>query len=66
MSKRHACALVGLPNLVSLRPEVVDEIKALVDRPLYLTIELALRQYAEQLRARPTGPVQMIKAPDLG
>jgi hypothetical protein len=34
MSKRHACALVGLPNLVSLRPEVVDEIKALVDGPL--------------------------------
>jgi hypothetical protein len=55
-----------VPSLVRLRPEVVEEIKSLVDGPLYLTIELALRQYAEQLRARPTGPVQMIKASDLG
>lgn len=53
-------------TLVRLRPDVVEEIKSLVDGPLYLTIELALRHYAEHLRAQPPGHVEMIKASDLG
>lgn len=53
-------------TLVRLRPEVVKEIKSLVDGPLYLTIELALRHYAKDLRARNPGSVEMIKASDLG
>jgi len=53
-------------TLVRLRPEVVKEIKCLVDGPLYLTIELALRHYAKDLRARSPGSVEMIKAADLG
>ena len=53
-------------HLVRLRPEIVKEIKCLVDGPLYLTIELALRHYAKDLRARPEGSVEMIKASDLG
>ena len=53
-------------NLVRLRPDVVSEIKSLVDGPLYLTIELALRHYARDLRARPTGDVEMVQASDLG
>jgi hypothetical protein len=53
-------------TLVRLRPEVVKEIKSLVDAPLYLTIELALRHYAKDLRTRPPGSVEMIKASDLG
>ena len=52
-------------TLVRLRPEVVKEIKCLVDGPLYLTIELALRHYAKDLRARAPGSVEMIKAADL-
>jgi len=54
-----------VPNLVRLRPDVVEEIKSLVDGPLYLTIELALRHYAEHLRAKPAGTVEMVKASDL-
>ena len=54
------------PNLLRLRPEVVQEIKTLVDGPLYLTVELALRHYAEYLRSRPAEPVEMVKASDLG
>jgi len=54
-----------VPNLVRLRPDVVEEIKSLVDGPLYLTIELALRHYAEHLRAKPAGTVVMVKASDL-
>jgi hypothetical protein len=53
-------------TLVRLRPEVVKEIKSLVDGPLYLTIELALRHYARDLRTRKLGSVEMIKASDLG
>ena len=55
-----------VPNLVRLRPAVVEEIKSLVDGPLYLTIELALKHYAEHIRSRANGTVQMIKASDLG
>ena len=55
-----------VPNLVRLRPEVVEDIKSLVDGPLYLTIELALRHYASHLRSRPAEPVEMIRASDLG
>lgn len=54
-----------IPNLVRLRPEVVEDIKSLVDGPLYLTIELALRHYADYLRSRSSEPVLMIKASDL-
>ena len=54
-----------IPNLVRLRPEVVEDIKSLVDGPLYLTIELALRHYADYLRSRSAEPVLMIKASDL-
>ena len=54
-----------VPTLVRLRPEVVKEIKSLVDGPLYLTIELALRHYAKDLRIRKPGSVEMIKAADL-
>ena len=53
-------------NLVRLRPAVVEEIKGLVDGPLYLTIELALHHYAEHIRSRANGTVEMIKASDLG
>lgn len=53
-------------TLVRLRPEVVNEIKSLVDGPLYLTIELALRHYAQDLRKRAPGSVEMIPAADLG
>lgn len=53
-------------TLVRLRPQVVQEIKSLVDGPLYLTIELALRHYAKDLRTRALGSVEMIKASDLG
>jgi hypothetical protein len=53
------------PNLVRLRPQVVEDIKSLVDGPLYLTIELALRHYADYLRSKPPGQVEMIKASDL-
>lgn len=52
-------------TLVRLRPKVVQEIKSLVDAPLYLTIELALLHYAKDLRARVPGTVEMIKASDL-
>ena len=52
-------------TLVRLRPEVVEEIKSLVDAPLYLTIELALLHYARDLRTREPGSVEMIKAADL-
>lgn len=52
-------------TLIRLRPDVVEEIKSLVDGPLYLTIELALRHYAEHLRAKPAGSVEMVKASDL-
>lgn len=55
-----------VPTLVRLQPEVVKEIKCLVDGPLYLTIELALRHYAKDLRTRKVGSVEMIKAADLG
>ncbi|MBV5347670.1 hypothetical protein JZU46_05595 [bacterium] len=55
-----------VPTLVRLQPEVVKEIKCLVDGPLYLTIELALRHYAKDLRTRKAGSVEMIKAADLG
>ena len=55
-----------VPTLVRLRPDVVKEIKSLVDGPLYLTIELALRHYASELRTRKAGSVDMIKAADLG
>ena len=54
-----------IPNLVRLRPEVVEDTKSLVDGPLYLTIELALRHYADYLRSRSSEPVLMIKASDL-
>lgn len=53
-------------HLIRLRPEIVKEIKCLVDGPLYLTIELALRHYAKELRTRQVGSVEMIKAADLG
>lgn len=53
-------------NLLRLRPEVVRDIKSLVDGPLYLTVELALRHYADYLRSRPAEPVEMINASDLG
>jgi len=52
-------------TLVRLRPEVVKEIKSLVDGPIYLIIELALRHYAQALRVREPGSVEMIKASDL-
>jgi hypothetical protein len=55
-----------VPNLCRLRPDVVEEIKSLVDGPIYLIIELALRHYAQHLRAKPPGPVEMVKASDLG
>jgi len=54
------------PTLLRLRPEVVAQIKELVDGPLYLTVELALRHYAKMLKERPAGEVEMIKAADLG
>ena len=55
-------------NLVRLRPDVVADVKSLVDGPLYLTIELALRHYSNYIRARAMGDgaVEMIKASDLG
>ena len=55
-----------VPTLVRLRPDVVNEIKSLVDGPLYLTIELALRHYASELMKRKVGSAEMIKAADLG
>lgn len=53
-------------KLMRLRPDVVSEIKALVDGPLYLTIELALRFYAKHLSdlSPDVKPIQ-IKAADL-
>lgn len=53
-------------TLVRLRPEIVKDIKSLVDAPLYLTVELALLHYAKDLHARTPGSVEMIKASDLG
>jgi|GEM_PF-4457787 len=53
-------------TLVRLRPDVVNEIKACVDAPLYLIVEIAQRRYAQELRARPEGSVEMIRASDLG
>jgi hypothetical protein len=52
-------------NLLRLRPKVVKDIKSLVDGPLYLTVELALEHYAEHLRSRPQGSVEMVKAESL-
>jgi hypothetical protein len=52
--------------LMRISPLVVAEIKALVDGPLYLTVELALRHYAHTLRMRPPGDIELIKAADLG
>ncbi len=54
------------PNLVRLRPEIVADVKSLVDGPLYLTIELALKHYVNYLRSLPPDSVEMVSASDLG
>lgn len=54
------------PNLLRLRPNLVADVKSLVDGPLYLTVELALSHYIDYLKSKPAEPVEMINASDLG
>jgi hypothetical protein len=54
------------PNLLRLRPNLVADVKSLVDGPLYLTVELALTHYINYLKSKPAEPVEMINASDLG
>lgn len=53
-------------HLLRLRPDVVADIRKLVDGPLSLVTEVALRHYAQYLRSeKPDGGV-IIKASELG
>ena len=53
-------------TLLRLREDVVAQARQLVDAPLYLLVEIALREYCLKLKALPPGTIQMIRAEDLG
>lgn len=52
------------PHLLRLRESIVQELKTVADGQLYLIVEVALRKFIDELRARPPG-VEVVLAGQL-
>ncbi len=53
------------PHLVRIRESLYQELKEVADGQFYLLVETALRRMIDELKARPTNPVEMIKAEEM-
>lgn len=52
------------PHLVRLRESLISELKVVADGQMYLLLEVALRRFIDELRARPEG-LEVIRAVEL-